>query len=75
LIASVIKDQQAGRLNKVELAIQLLEDKYQERLSTSDFINAVDILENNSKASVFITLKSSVIRDCWLCKNTGIELI
>jgi hypothetical protein len=72
LIVSVMKDQQAGRRNKVEQAIQLLEEQYQERLSASDFIDAVEVLENSSKASVFITLQSSMIRDRWLQKNAGV---
>lgn len=75
IISSVLDAQQARRRNKVELAIQLLETNYQERLSTSHFIDAVSILETESKASVFITLKSSVIRDYWLCKNADVELL
>ena len=74
-IISMMKDQQAGRRqNKVELAIQLLQEQYQERLSTSDFIDAVGILENSAKASIFITLKSSKIRDLWLQKHACIYL-
>jgi hypothetical protein len=61
IIVGLMKDQQAGHRNKVELAIQLLQDQYQERLSTSDFIDAVGILENSAKASIFITLQSSKI--------------
>ena len=75
MIVSVIKDQQAGRRNNIELAIQLLENEYQERLSTTDFIDALEVLENNSKAFVFITLKSSLIRDNWLCKNAGVQIL
>ena len=76
MIASAIKDQQADRsamrYNKVEQAIHLLEEQYQQRLSATDFIEAVEVLENNSKASVFITLKSSELRDRWLEKNASI---
>jgi hypothetical protein len=74
MIISVMKDQQARRRNNIELAIQLLENEYQERLSTTDFINALEVLENNSKASIFITLKSSLIRDHWLYKNIGVQI-
>jgi hypothetical protein len=66
LIIELIKDQQAGYRNKVELAIQLLEEQYQQKLSTSNFINTVGILENSTKASIFIILQSSKIRDLWL---------
>jgi hypothetical protein len=74
MISSVLEEQQARRRNKVELAIQLLQTEYQDRLSTSAFIDAVDVLTNEAKASVFITLNSTNIRDLWLCKNANIEL-
>ena len=77
LIVAAIKDQQQdGRrhYNTVELAIQLLQKEYQTKLSSSHFINAVDFLTVEAKASAFITLNSS-IRDIWLCKNLDIELI
>jgi hypothetical protein len=74
LIASIINNQQARRRNKVEIAIQLLKEQYQDRLLANDFIDAVEVLKNNAKASVFITLQSSVIRDQWLQKNAGVYI-
>jgi hypothetical protein len=74
MISSVLEEQQARHRNKVELAIQLLQTEYQDRLSTSAFIDAVDVLTNEAKASVFITLNSINIRDLWLCKNANVEL-
>jgi hypothetical protein len=62
------------RLNTFELAIQLLQDEYESRLSESHFLFAVELLESQSKASIFITLKGP-LRDRWLSKNIGIELI
>jgi hypothetical protein len=52
----------------------LLQEQYQERLSTSDFIDAVGILENSAKASIFIALQSGKIRDLWLQKHACIYL-
>ena len=75
IVISIMKDQQARRRNNIKLAIQLLENEYQERLSTTDVINALKVLENSSKASVFITLKSSLIRDHWLYKNAGVQIL
>lgn len=63
LVVSAIRDRQSGRRSNIEQAIQLLEEKYQQRISAADFIDAIGILESNSKASVFITLKSSELRD------------
>ncbi len=77
LIIAAMKDQQQDRgrrHNTVELAIQLLQKEYQVRLSTSHFVDAVDFLTVEAKASAFITLNSS-IRDIWLCKNLDVELI
>ena len=77
LIISVVKEQQGAkkaRYNNVELAIELLQNEYELRLSKSHFLVAIDFLTTETKASVFIILSSS-IRDTQLCKNTDIELI
>jgi hypothetical protein len=74
LIADAMEAQRIGRRNNVELGIQLLEEQYQERLSTQGFIAAINVLKDDSNASVFITLKSTTFRDRWLCKEAGVEL-
>jgi hypothetical protein len=59
----VLQDQQArGRKNKVEIAVELLENEYQDRLSEEHFIDALNFLTDVAKASLFITLKSSSIQ-------------
>jgi hypothetical protein len=76
IIVSVLQDQQAGgRKNKVEIAVELLENEYQDRLSKEHFIDALNFLTDVAKVSLFITLKSSSIRGRWLCQNANIELI
>jgi hypothetical protein len=77
ILVSVLKDQQGSgrvRFNTVELAIQLLQKEYETRLSEGHFLEAVDFLTTEAKASVFITLNSG-IRDVWLCKNTHVSFI
>jgi hypothetical protein len=80
LLVATIKEQTGSketgrvRLNPVELAIKLLQDEYEFRLSQVDLLSAVEFLSTENKASVFITLGSN-IRDIWLCKNVGVELI
>lgn len=77
ILVSVLKDQQGSgrvRFNTVELAIQLLQKEYETRLSEGHFLEAVDFLTTEAKASVFITLNSG-IRDAWLCKNTHVSFI
>ena len=61
--------------NKVELAIQLLERQYQQRLSIVHFINTIEVFESSSKASIFITLQSGDICDLWLERYTNVQLI
>jgi hypothetical protein len=61
------------RLNTFKLAIQLLQDEYELRLSESHFLQAVEFLESQSKAFIFITLKSR-LQDQWHSKNAEIEL-
>jgi histidinol-phosphate/aromatic aminotransferase/cobyric acid decarboxylase-like protein len=64
LLVSVLKDQQSGSgrvcFNTVELAIQLLQIEYKTHLSEGHFLLAVDVLTAEAKASVFITLNSSI---------------
>lgn len=74
LVASLDHSIGRVRLNTFELAIKLLQDEYEVRLSENHFLIAIEFLENQTKASVFITLKGP-IRDQWLCKGTGIELL
>jgi hypothetical protein len=61
-------------LNTFELAITLLEDEYGTCLSESHYLQAANILESESKASIFIAINAR-IRDQWLCKNAGVELL
>jgi hypothetical protein len=70
------KEKDGGRVlyNTVELAIQLLQNEYETRLSTGHFLIAVDFLTSEVKASAFITLNGQ-IRDIWLCKSINVELI
>ena len=62
------------RLNTFELAIRLLQDEYGLRLSDSHFLVAVEYLESQSKASIFITLEGQR-RDQWLRGGAKIELL
>jgi hypothetical protein len=40
----------------VELAVELLKKEYLHRLSTDEFLDVVDLVENEAKASVFLSL-------------------
>jgi hypothetical protein len=68
MIVLVLQDQQArGRKNKVEIAVELLENEYQDKLSNNHFVYTLNFLTDVLKASIFITLKSSSIQERWLC--------
>jgi hypothetical protein len=66
LIISMLKEQKEDggrvRFDTVELAIQLLQNKYKIRLSQSHFLAVVDFLITKTKAFAFITL-NSIIQD------------
>jgi hypothetical protein len=78
LLVSVLKDQQGGSsttpLNKVELAILLVQREYETRLSEGHLLEAISFLTTEAQASVFINLNSR-IRDMWLCKFAHVTLI
>jgi hypothetical protein len=58
-----------------EKAIELLYKEYQDRLTDIDFVEAITLLESESKARIFVALRGGDIRDKWLEKNTLIELL
>lgn len=60
--------------SKLEQAIILLYSAYETRLDLDSFVKAVDLLENESKASVFLVLKPGDKRDRWLELHVGTEL-
>jgi hypothetical protein len=47
--------------NNIEKAMQLLELEYQNRPTLDKFDNAIEILENRFKPSVFISLQNTTI--------------
>jgi ribosome-binding factor A len=71
----VLKDHRAKKRNNIELAIKLLETEYEDRLSIPDFVQALEVLADYSKASVFISVKSVERRDTWFKKAIGVQLI
>lgn len=56
-------------------AIEILIEEYYGRLSNVDFSAATDVLSDEVKASVFVTLSIKEARDSWLEKHANIFLI
>jgi hypothetical protein len=73
-----MKDREVGilraRSNIFERATELLQKEYETLLSGSHFLQAVEVLESESRASIFVTLKGP-LRDQWLCRNAQVEFI
>ena len=74
LIAAITRSIEA-RKSSIIKAIEILAEEYYERLSKSDFGYAIDVLSNEIKASVFITLLIKDIRDKWLERHTRVLLL
>ena len=64
-----------ARKSSIVKAIEMLSEEYFERLTEDEFVRAVDLLSDEVKASVFITLPVRDIRDRWLEKHASIVLI
>ena len=56
-------------------AIEILSEEYYERLTEADFDCATDILSDEAKASVFITLPRKDMRDRWLERHASVILV
>jgi hypothetical protein len=56
-------------------AIDILSEEYYERLTEDDFTRAIDILSDDIKVLVFISLSRKDTRDNWLERHTSIILI
>jgi hypothetical protein len=64
-----------ARKTSVINAIEMLNEEYYERLTEDDFGRAIDLLSDEVKASVFITLSVRDTRDRWLERHASIVLI
>ena len=73
MITAINRSIEARKSNIVK-AIEILASQYQERLSEDDFGVATDLLTDESKAAVFVTLPSINLKDKWLVRQTGVVL-
>lgn len=60
--------------SKPEQAIALLYSDYDNRLDLDSFVKAMDLVENESKASIFLVMKPGDKRDRWLELHLHTEL-
>ncbi|MCJ1465730.1 hypothetical protein MMC07_004349 [Pseudocyphellaria aurata] len=59
---------------KQEMAIALLYSDYETRLGTEGFVEAINLIENESKAMIFTSLRAGDKRDRWLERQIGTEI-
>ncbi|KAK9490429.1 hypothetical protein V1508DRAFT_425003, partial [Lipomyces doorenjongii] len=55
-------------------AIETLSEEYCGRLSDVDFGRATDVLSDEVKASVFVSLPLTAMRDTWLERHANVLL-
>jgi hypothetical protein len=74
LIIAAINRSIEARKSSIIKAIEILVEEYKKRVSEVDFFTATDILSNEVKASVFITLPKEM-RDRWLEREANIIVL
>ncbi|ODQ76035.1 hypothetical protein LIPSTDRAFT_224306 [Lipomyces starkeyi NRRL Y-11557] len=75
LIEKVITQLARSRRNVLQQAIDLLEEEYSRKLSSEHMDMALDCLENESKSSMFTSIKDVARRDRWLERHAGVEIL
>jgi hypothetical protein len=74
-IVAAINRSIEARKSSIIKAIEILAEEYYDRLTEDDFGRATDILSDEVKASVFITLPRKDMRDRWLERHASIILV
>lgn len=69
-----IQVNQVPSRSKPERAVALLYSDYETRLDLDSFVKAMDLVEDESKASLFLVMKPGDKRDRWLELHVGTEL-
>ena len=59
-----------ARKPRIEIAVQILMEEYVDRLDSDSFQKAVELVEIENKAIVFVALRGRQ-RDIWLEKQAG----
>lgn len=79
-VTKAIIAQAGARRSKLELAIELLLEEYIDKLSDEHMQIAIDLMETITKATIFTSFRATTrelheIRDCWLERHAGVEVI
>jgi hypothetical protein len=79
-VTKAIIAQTGARRSKLELAVELLQEEYTDKLSDEHMQMALDLMETLTKATIFTSFRVVAgepykIRDCWLERHAGIQVI
>jgi hypothetical protein len=79
-VTKAILAQAGARQSKLELAVELLLEEYIDKLSDEHMQMALDLIETVTKATIFTSFRATTrelyeIRDCWLERHAGVEVI
>jgi hypothetical protein len=53
----------------IQCAMGILEDEYRSKLSMEEYLEAVSVIENHTKALVFCAIAPGDVRDSWLSRE------
>jgi hypothetical protein len=72
MIVKAINRSIEARKSNITKAIEILTEEYYTRLLATDFDRAIDLLSDETKASVFISLALKDVRDRWLERHAQV---
>ena len=74
-VVTVIEQLVESRRSSSHSAVLNLQEGYSDRLTDEHVDMVLVLLENEVKASIFCGLKPGEIRDRWLKRNAGVEIV
>jgi hypothetical protein len=74
-VADAMKELARARRSDLAIAVEILEDKYTGRLTNEHIDMAFILIENETKATMFSSIQNKEIRDRWLERNAGVEIL
>ena len=74
-IVLAIRANMRSREGKLQEALDLLFKVYTSQLLQVDLDKAIDLMDNKRKASFFVGLLQGDVRNCWLERHAGIQVI
>ena len=74
-MALAIEANMRSREGKLQEALDLLFEVYTNQLSQIDLDRAIDLMDNERKASFFVGLPQGDVRNRWLERHAGVQVI